>query len=518
MRWTDAALGALLLAFATGAQAAPPLSANDWLSGRSAPRAPSSAWRPGDGIPRDVPLPPPPRPTAQPVAQSATPAKVGVTRLDGPDADRAGTLSPARAGLPRDLWANATTAQVTAALVAADPQLPATRDLLVRILLLQADPPDREDSDAGALFLARVDKLLAMGRVTEADALLAAAGPGDAARARRTFDAALLAGDPDRACAALAHVAPDLPARIFCLARAGDWAAADTALHGAEGMGLLDPGQAARLRGFLDDETADTAADLPLPETMTALDLALLSAAGHAQPVSALPLAFAHTALGPDAGLKARLEATERLARVGALPAEAMRGAYIEEPPAASGGVWDRAAVVQTLDAALNAADPAAAAAALPKAFAAFAPAGLLPMLGRMYGVELTQLSLPAAAAQQALWLALLGGVADKASAADDPADVWLLALAQGQALPQQGAPADGVIAAVFTEPPAPAAPEAPGLALLDAIAAVDAGLHGDLVRAASGLAALRALGQDATARQAAIEMVLLPRLGAVTP
>jgi len=515
MRWTEGALLVALLA--TPAMAAPPLSANDWLSGGAA-RPPSSAWRPGDPVPPDARRPPGPR-APQPVAKSAAPAKVGVARLDGPDADRAGTLSPTRAGLPADLWAGADAAQVAAALRAADPQLPATRDLLVRLLMLQANPPERLDGEAGALFLVRVDKLLNLGRVDAADALLAAAGPGNATRAGRAFDAALLTGDPDRACAALADVAPTLPARIFCLARAGDWAAADTALHAAEGMGIVDAGQVARLRAFLDDESVDADGELPLPEVMTPLDLTLLSAVGHPQSTAGLPLAFAHMALGPVGGLKARLEASERLARMGALPPDKLRAAYLEEPPAASGGVWDRAAAVQQLDQALTAQDAAQAAEALPAAVASLAPAGLLFALGSMFGAELTELPLPPAPAREALWLALLGGAGADMPTPADPRDAWLLALARGdEVAPADLPPAEAAIARTFAARPAAPLAQTPGLALLDAIAATDAGLHGDTARAAEGLSMLRALGQDSIARQAALQLILLPRLGAPAP
>ena len=51
------------------------------------------------------------------------------------------------------------------------------------------------------------------------------------------------------------------------------------------------------------------------------------------------------------------------------------------------------------------------------------------------------------------------------------------------------------------------------GEAMLAAIADTDAGLDGDLGRAAQGLRSLRALGQLEIARQAAVELILAPAL-----
>ncbi|MFD2439653.1 hypothetical protein ACFSS8_05345 [Paracoccus kondratievae] len=46
---------------------------------------------------------------------------------------------------------------------------------------------------------------------------------------------------------------------------------------------------------------------------------------------------------------------------------------------------------------------------------------------------------------------------------------------------------------------------------MLNAISDVDAGLDGDLARAAQGLRVLRVLGQQEIARQAAVELILAP-------
>lgn len=529
MRSTRARLataGAVLLALALPAAGAP-LSSSDWLSGGAAPLPPPSAWRPGDPVPRDALRRPQRNPNAgPPVTASAAVEPVGVTRLAGPDADRVGLQSPERAGLPADLWTGVEAREAAAAIAAADPRLPATGRLLRRILLAQLDPPARAEGEEGVLFLARIDRLLALGEVGAAMALLDAAGPGDAARFRRRFDAALLLDRADSACAELAALPAadaDMAARIFCLARGGDWTAASLSLRGADGMGLIDPGLARRLGAFLDDAQVDAADAVPVPEAVTPLDLRLLEAIGQPLPTTGLPLPFAVTDLGRDGGWKARLEAAERLARAGSLSPQRLRAIYLEQPPAASGGVWDRAAGVQRLDAAVAAGDRDGAAVALPEVVAAMSQAGLIPAFGAMLGAPLSAMNLEGQPGTLALWLALIGAdAAGAASLADLPApaapeDAWLLALARGEAADPPAAPADafeGAIAAALTGAPA-AAQGAPGLLMLKAMADADAGLDGDAARAAAGIASLRALGQQDAARAAALQLILLPRLAA---
>lgn len=530
MRSTD--LAALLIALLTAVPAAgQPLSASDWLSGGTTPGAPVSAWRPGDAIPRDVGRRAPRKPESLPpqVAADVRVPAVGVTPLPGPDADIAGTLSASTAGLPRDLWAGTDAATAAEAISAARPRLPATQALLRTLLTAQLDPPTdatgTPDPD-GRLFLARVDRLLGLGAVDAATGLLDAAGPGGPERFRRRFDAALLLGTEDRACAVMATrpgVAPDIASRLYCLARAGNWDTAATALHAARATDLVDPVLAQRLAAFLDDAGTDAEAGLPLPDPVTPLSFRMMAAIGQPLATADLPPAFAWSDLGPDGGWKARLDAAERLARSGSLPAARLRDIYLEERPAASGGVWDRAAAMQALDAALASGNREAAAAALPPAVAGMGQAGLTAALADIHAEALLPLVLDGPAGRQALHLALYDAhrIDPQVYAAMpnpvDPGDAWLVFVARRVAPPVAGAPQDPLGAAlvpVLTDAP-PAPPDGSrGLALLAAMADADAGLDGDVVRAARGIATLRALGREDTARAAALQLLLGPQLG----
>jgi hypothetical protein len=489
-----AALLALSAAAALPAAAQQPLSASDWLSGSvRGPQRESSAWRPGDA-------PPPRRPAQpQPVAESGEVGPVQVTRLDQGDPDSTGTLTPRRAGLPPELWQGSDPEELAQMLLATPARLQSMQALMKRVLTAQLLPPMAAETEAeagagaggkprkGQLFLARADRLLDMGALDEAQALLLAAGPGEPEVFRRLFDIALLEGDEIRACAIMngtPGIAPSFAARIFCLAQTGDWAAAAVSLHGAESLGLIDERQAIMLTHFLDDAFVDTDDMLEGAERMTPLDFRIHEAIGQPLPTPTLPVAFAQSDLRMNSGFKARLEAAERLARSGAIPAGRLRAIYGEQRPAASGGVWERAAVMRTLEAALQTGELSQA---LPRAFDEFRAAGMADLLAAMVAADLPE-AYPGD-----------GRAAELAG---------LLRLWQGLPSGLAITPAPELAAE------APPLPETRlGEALLTAMADVDAALEGDLARAGRGIAMLRALGLHEDAKRAETQITLLPQV-----
>ncbi|MDO5643247.1 MAG: hypothetical protein Q4G26_12810, partial [Paracoccus sp. (in: a-proteobacteria)] len=163
--------------------------------------------------------------------------------------------------------------------------------------------------------------------------------------------------------------AGNLGARIYCLALGGDWDAAALLFTGARALGFIDEATAELMARYLDDASAEISDQLEPPEPMTPLAFRLHEAIGQPLPTGDLPLAYAWTDLSERSGWKAQLEAAERLARAGSLPAPILHQLYSAQRPAASGGVWERAAAVQALDAALATGDGARIGAALLAAF-----------------------------------------------------------------------------------------------------------------------------------------------------
>lgn len=534
MRWTDPVLIALVAALSAGTAAAQgtgaPAAANDWLSGTAPPRTPATGWRPSEPVPFEAQRrrsdPPLARPgTLKPprtLSTSAAPAPVGVTRLPDGNPDRKGAIPAETARLPRDLWGRAPAGRIAAAIADAQPRLAATRALFQRMLTAQLQPPaSAGGGDEGRLFLARVDRLIAAGRLEDADALLQSAGWSDGARFARRFDIALLRDTADEVCATMEQrpgLAPDLSARIYCLARAGDWNAAALTLHGARAGRLIAPQMIALLERFLDDGSADMADALPDPAGVTPLEFRLFEAIGQPLPTADLPLAFAWADLDGNAGWKARLEAAERLARAGAIDPGLLAAAYADQRPAASGGVWDRAAAFQRLESALDSGDAEALSADLPDTAALFLQAGLIVPFARLVGPGLSGMALGPEATETATHLRLLIGLPETGTAGLPPQDLALLALAQGDPPAVDGLAPDSAGAAyagaLAARPLPDAPPEGRGLALLQAMGDVDAGLDGDVARAAAGLRRMVELGQPTDARLAAVELLLAEHMG----
>ncbi|MEM8788856.1 MAG: hypothetical protein AAGE76_11395, partial [Pseudomonadota bacterium] len=378
------ALAALFIACLTGPFAAEPRSAIPWLSEvlRTPPAAPGSIV-PTASVPPDGPAMPF---GVGPITESS---------LNDPVRDGVGLLAPTETGLPRDLWRGLSALRLRA-MINGQPieGVPGARALYAQMLLAETDPPAGAGPKNGVL-LARIDRLMAAGRLAEAEALVDSIGVLDPALFRRAFDIALLTGPVEDRCAqmqAAPPLAPTLPARVFCLARLGDWSAAALTLSLGANVGDVSATEEALLSRFLDPELFE---GLPGPDPapqMTTLDFSLREATALPRPQGPLPLAFEHVDTADGVALRTRLEALERLAREDATPAERLFQAYRSGTPAASGGIWDRMAAAQALDRAFAIADPAPLARAVLAADTLFAQHGLRAALARAYGRQLAAL------------------------------------------------------------------------------------------------------------------------------
>ncbi len=500
------ALAALALLAPAPVAAQEPMAAIEWLEEMT--RAP---MEPSLGPMGDEP----------PVARSADVPDVAVSPLGALTPDAVGLLPANVTGFPATLW-QASASVTLIDLIAAQrvEGQPAMQALLYSLLLAEAAPP----ADAGPearLLLARIDKLQELGAVEPALALVERAGPSSPALAARWFDLALIAGDPAAACGGLARHAdaePDYGARVFCLARQGRWGSASATLEAAAVLGALAPVEADLLRRFLDPE-ARAAPELPPGPQPDALQYRLREAIGAPLPPSALPRPFSVAALSGDLGWKAQLDAAERLAKVGAISENRLLGIYTLRQPAASGGVWDRVASVQRLDAALAAGDVAAIGATLPPAWRAMRGANLAVPFARLFGARLAALPLDGAAGRMAFAAGLLSPDYE-AVARDRVPDTdeapFLAALAQGS--PGRVTPpsprAETVTRGFEEAPPETLARQLSegrlGETILRAMALYSAGIAGDLPDLADALATFRAVGLEDTARQAALQAMLL--------
>ena len=480
-----------------------PLSAIEWLS-RSVETAP--VFEP-------------------PVTDSAEVPTISVTPLDRASKDPVGLLPGQVTGLPRTLW-SASDEAVLVDLVRAEStdMLPALQEFLKVMLLAEADPPQGASGD-GALFLARVDKLLDLGALEPAKSMIEQAGPDTPDLFRRWFDVALLTGDEDDACTAMSDtpaIAPTYPARIFCLARSGDWAAAALTLNTHRVLGDITPAEEALLSRFLDPELYEGEPPLDPPARISPLTFRMHEAIGEPLITATLPLAFAHADLRSTTAWKAQLEAAERLSRSGAVSENVLLKQYTARTPAASGGIWDRAAAVQRFDAAMDGNDNDAIARALLPAWAAMKAARTELPFAKLYGPALQELPLRGEAAEIALHVGLLSPRYEVVALNAEPgADPFLIGIARGRPALRdaQGARAEAVAAAFNGATP----PERLqtlvnegklGEALLRGLALFDTGAEGDLRAVTDALALLRQVGLEDVARRAALQLMLLDRRG----
>ncbi|QBY02663.1 hypothetical protein E2K80_06740 [Rhodophyticola sp. CCM32] len=460
------------------------------------------------------------------IATTAAPQTITVMPLGQVRLDAVGILPFSTTGLPPDLWADSPP-ETLARLMLSQPAegLPAMLGFTQQLALAELDPPRDAGTDA-ALFIARLDLLLARGALAPARALMERAGPADPRIFRRWFDVSLLTGQADRACAAMRaspDIAPTFPARIFCLARSGDWPAAALSLGTGEALGYITPDEADLIARFLDPELFEGDPLPPLPAEMTPLHYQMLISLGERPPSTALPLAFAHADLSNLAGWRAQLDAAERLMRAGAIAPEEWLAIYTARVPAASGGVWDRVAALQAFDAALLAGDPAAITRRLPDVWAAMRQAGLEVPFATLYADRLLRMPLTGEAAILARRVGLLSplyeAVAQAAVAQDGP-EQRLFAIARGEdpgAAPAGSATAAVAVATAFADTTPPERFTRllnlgrTGEALLRAARTLGNG-GGDMDDMADALRLFRALGLEDTARRAALQIMILER------
>ncbi|MFM2391952.1 MAG: hypothetical protein RLZZ437_3507 [Pseudomonadota bacterium] len=501
------------------AQADTPLSAIDWLS--QSVQVPvvtaGSNASPKPVVPADE----------KPVVEGALPEDVTVSVLGGPDPDAVGLLPPQVTGLPLNLWGMGLTSEIAASVtVERADALPALRQLLVTLLLAEATPPI-DSTGNGQLLLSRVDKLLALGALDQAQALLAAADPTEPALFQRAFDVALLTGTEDNQCKVLLEtpaLSPTFPARIFCIARSGDWAAAALSLRTGQTLGDISPEEEVLLARFLDPDLFEGEPAPPRPARITPLTWRLFEAIGEPLSTANLPIAFAHADLSEQSGLKAQIEAAERLASAGAIAPNLLLGLYTKDDPAASGGVWDRVSAFQRFDAALAARDVARIAESLPTVWRAMEERQLEVAFATLYAERLIALNLDGPAGALAFEIGLLSPLYERFAAArqtTDKRELFLRGLALGKldglSLPDSMARA---IAPAFTGQDV--AEESASLleqgrlgeAILLAIDQITRGVTGELRGVTDGLALLRRVGLESVARRAALELVLLERRG----
>ncbi len=499
---------ALCLAGSVAAEGQP-LSVIDWVKRNPDQPAMTSAVMPKRFEPPVAPAVSVPVVTVQPLGQQAR-------RIIG--------LVPASVtGLPETLWTGSTVDGLERQIRDVPSfRLPAAQALLYTLLLTEAEGPGNDIRGEDRLTLARVDALMRLGAHEPAMSILDQANvTRDAAHFAAYMDLALLTGQEDAGCAILAaqpHLAPSLAHRSFCAARLGDWPTAALLFDTGRSLGSIPEDEAEALERFLHIEAYEDAAPLPRPSQMSPLLFRLYEAIGERLPTGALPRPYAVADLRDVAGWKSQVEAAERLAVTGALPANRLLGLYTARSPAASGGVWDRVSAIQRFETALRTRSTDAIAKTLPPAWTEMQRAGLEISFAELFAEPLTRYDLKGQAGGIARNMFLLSSNYQQIDA-DAPVRPLLRGIALGQieadmASDQRAA----AIVAGFDTTKARrdligmAQNGRMGEAILRTLLLLDDGAAGDPVALTQALATLRTFGLEDTARRAALQILLLER------
>lgn len=523
--WRCVAFGILVpltLPFAPAAlaQTAAPLSVIDWLD-KPAPLA---------KLPR-APMRKPPLPIDEPaVASTGTAPRIITRSLDSTVPMDVGLVPPSVTGMQPDLWVGSDVQTLTTQLAALpDLDLPAGNALLFTLLLTEAAAPASDPAAQDALTRARVEKLMALGAVDPAMALVEQAG---ASRSPLLFDLwmqlSLLVGTEDTPCGVLSrapYLTQNIGTKIFCAARRGDWNTAAITFGSASALSLLPRETLDVLDRFLNPDLFEDAAPLPVPRRMDPLTFRLFETIGEALPSGPLPRAYAAADLRDIAGWKSQLEAAERLTRAGALPDNRLLGLYTDRKPAASGGIWDRVRAVQLFDVALATGSAEAVAKTLPAAWREMREAQLEVSFATAFQARLAPVSLSGTAARIQATIGILSpdyeaiaaGLPTALSLGDQT--VLLRGVASGEVAGD--APDDALPRAIYDAFRAPvpnadwvamAQNDRLGEALVETLDALRDGARGDSRALREALGTLRALGLEDTARRAALQILLLER------
>ena len=502
--------------FAAAAQESP-LSAIDWLA-----------------VQRDVApvVALEPQVSEEPIAQSAAVPTVDVQPLDAPDIGGVGLLPSSITGFPPSLWQSSSEDRLITSIRSLNRTtalVPAVESLLHTLLLAEAAPPN--GSSGEALFRARVQTLYDLGLVAPAEALMERVGELSPDHFDLAFDLALLTGTDEALCARLseqANLSRDLPTRIWCATRSGEFPLAMTIYQTGVALDQMSELDAELLLRFLDPEYAEGGPPLRIPVLATPLQFRLFEAIGEALPTARLPLPFAVVELSGDSGWRAQLQAAERLARAGAIDGNQLLGAYTKQMRAASGGIWDRVDALQRFETALTTGDPTAVSSSLQAVWPQMRSAGLLVPFANLFATRLQGLPLSERSQKLAGYAALLSdeyeAAASRLSTSDDPQLVYLSVFARGQTPPTQSADvahADTLRQAWTGEPNPPKgiadwpSDNRLGEALLATISQFATGADGNTQALAEALSSLRAFGLEDTARRAALQLAILDMEGA---
>jgi len=450
-------------------------------------------------------------------------SEITVSPLSSNNTDSVGLLPPSATGFPVSLWRQSSVADLDQILgVIAPPKHAAIQGLFFNLLLAEADRPSAamNTPQDGSFLELRIQKLIELGAIDPAFALLERAAPVPPSLVPLLFDVTLLAPNIGPACPQILGLPSDGKqdaSRVFCFARKGDWLTATLVLDIAQALGTIRPQTAALLHQFLETNAQDdVAAQLPPPAQVNPLEFRLFEAIGAPLPAELLPRAFSVADLSGDNGWKAQLHAAERLAETGAIADNTFLGIYTKYPPAASGGIWDRVRSFQKLDQALQSRNVDIIGPALDQAWTHFRATNLKSQFANIFAPALLESDLKGSDRIMAAKIIMLSRHYKRAVPMLGGQDRFLAAIARSDfSGVSPHSTLEQAIFAAFTQPRVPVSTQSLlaqgklGEAILTAIVKFEKGAEGDMQDLLESLSTFLLVGLDDIACRAAISIYL---------
>jgi hypothetical protein len=278
-----------------------------------------------------------------PSGRADAPSGFRVEGLAPPGIDAIGLAGPAEGGFDQNLWAGSDGEFILALLggLPVATENPPLRALAQRVLMTGA--PVQGVAEPGSILSARAERLLAMGDLEGATALLdrVPSTNNDSQIARLVVQAALLRGDQETACSRAADIAPSSDAAfwaevtIYCRLADGDQEGARLALDLLRDQGQTDD---AAFVSLAESIAAGEPAAVPAgPGGPSALHIALYRLADLPLPdmalASATPELLAVAAREPRLVAGDHLAVAERSFLVGALSTDGLAEQYRTAAP-----------------------------------------------------------------------------------------------------------------------------------------------------------------------------------------